>query len=323
MTMVQVLIPSPAPILSPSSAADRILRGGSRPSGSGSRPSWGSPSVNYRPSFPSYRYPSYNNHNNNNSGGSGAASAAAIVIAIVLGFGFLVVLFFVCRHVSASNDEESFDKKVAAEQESVKESAKSNIEEKDPDVVPKGGSYLFSYKDDGYEDKTGKAMLKFEDNNYDGYHIYGLITDDDGTSKIQEGFAGYGGRAYWVDECTASVIGNVGLKVLSAGYFNFASGSFMGSWVASSSISGSYLSFQCVDAENTNSPSIVEATVPAYAVNPEPTAPLLQPDPTANVEPIVPVVPIVPTPGKRNDDEEEEIVVAPISGPVVPNPGGY
>ena len=166
-----------------------------------------------------------------------------------------------------------------------------------------------------------------------GLPVAAFIRSDDGTNKIQKGLVTYNGKAYWVDECTSSTTGNVGLKVLSKGTFNFKAGTFTGSWTASSSISGYYLSFYHYTQDDTTSGM---ATTPAYATAtatapelesseplPEPFAP--QPtttsDPTANVVPIVPVVPVVPTPGTVKNDAEEDIEVEATPAVIVPNPG--
>jgi len=52
--------------------------------------------------------------------------------------------------------------------------------------------------------------------------------------------------AYWKER---TITGDVGLEVLSKGKFNFNTNSFEGTWLASSMISGPYLSFTALQQQ--------------------------------------------------------------------------
>ena len=64
---------------------------------------------------------------------------------------------------------------------------------------------------------------------------------------IEDGFAKYDGRAWWIEK---AITGDVGLLVLSKGQFNFHNQSFEGTWLANTMLSGPYLSFQTIQAPN-------------------------------------------------------------------------
>ena len=201
----------------------RFLRGGNKGGGgysSGGRGnSWGS---GYSPG---YHYGcSYNcggGYRGDSSSSSGGELAAVIIVIIIV--VFIIICIFASQHVSKSTSDENFQKVVEQEKERAKLAANSNSSSMEETrglssttyETPKGGMYLFSYEE-GYVIRSGKASLTFEDNHVDGYTIFGMITDDDGSSTIQEGFVGYDGQgAYWIDECTYSATGNVIRKPLA------------------------------------------------------------------------------------------------------------
>ncbi len=115
-----------------------------------------------------------------------------------------------------------------------------------PIVTPFSGEYVASYVDGG---KTRQVNLQLMFTPVDGvdkmgggyFQISGSGNDIDGTTTIEQGVANMDGTAWWVEQ---TVTGEIGLRVLSRGKFDFTNHTFTGTWLSNTFQTGSYISFQ-------------------------------------------------------------------------------
>ncbi len=139
-----------------------------------------------------------------------------------------------------------------------------------PIVTPFSGEYVASYVDGG-KTRQANIQLMFSSNNDNkmggGYfQISGSGNDIDGTTTIEQGVANMDGTAWWVEK---TVIGEIGLRVLSRGKFDFTNHTFTGTWLSNTFQAGSYISFQrssSLFSDNKmampiNAPTVMEGTV--------------------------------------------------------------
>jgi len=110
------------------------------------------------------------------------------------------------------------------------------------------GVYEISYVNRGRTHGGKKAQLSFVDNEEDDA-ISGEVRDADGMSSIDEGFASYDGKAYWMDRCFRSSSNYIGMSVLNKGTFDFENEKFEGEWNPSSDVNGDYCSFYFLKEE--------------------------------------------------------------------------
>jgi hypothetical protein len=175
-----------------------------------------------------------------NSGGGGVP--IGVVIALIVGVIVLITAVCICKRreqAAIKQKKETFQERIADLRQQAKDHAATNLST----GSPTDGVYKLSYLSGGFN-KTGFATLSFVENGK-GFDITGEIQDADGLSKINEGFASYDGKAYWVDTSTSS-----SLIVVSDGVFDFDNSTFAGKWEADTGEESLYTSF-----ELTNKPS--------------------------------------------------------------------
>ena len=194
---------------------------------------------------------------NNNYGNSGGAPLPiGVVIAIIVGVIALIAAVCICnrrKQAAIKQKNEKFQDRIADLRQQVKDHAESNFST----GSPTDGTYKLSYLDGGSK-KTGFATLSFVENGK-GFDITGEIQDEDGLSKINEGFTSYDGKAYWVDTCTSS-----SMIVVSDGVFDFDNSTFTGRWEAGTGERSLYTSFELINKPNPSSePVAPESTTQA------------------------------------------------------------
>ena len=142
-----------------------------------------------------------------------------------------------------------------------------------PTAMPFSGEYIASYIDGG---KSRQANIQLVFTLVDGvdkmgggcFHISGSGRDIDGTTTIEQGVANMDGTSWWVER---TVSGEIGLRVLSRGKFDFTNHTFTGTWLSNTFQNGSYLSFQRSSSPlsdnnmpmppTTNAPTVTAGTV--------------------------------------------------------------
>jgi hypothetical protein len=118
---------------------------------------------------------------------------------------------------------------------------------KSPSCTPFSGSYATSYIDRAtgvQHDAT--LQIYFSPDFYGrGYKLSGQGHDIDGPTVIEEGHVNHNGTAWWKER---TISGDVGLKVVSRGTFDFSHGTFQGTWLANSGDQGAYIHFRALVA---------------------------------------------------------------------------
>jgi len=112
-----------------------------------------------------------------------------------------------------------------------------------PVAEPYSGKYVTSYVDRTTQVQWDATLnLHFTpDFAGRGYKLSGDGCDVDGRTVIEDGHANYDGTAWWKER---TVTGDIGLKVLSRGKFDFPKRTFQGNWVANSGEEAAYITFQ-------------------------------------------------------------------------------
>lgn len=118
---------------------------------------------------------------------------------------------------------------------------------KSPSCTPFSGSYATSYVDrtTGVQHDATLQIFFSPDFYGRGYKLSGQGHDIDGPTVIEEGHVNYNGTAWWNER---TISGDVGLKVVSRGTFDFSQGTFQGTWLANSGEQGAYIQFRALVA---------------------------------------------------------------------------
>jgi len=109
-----------------------------------------------------------------------------------------------------------------------------------PQQQPYSGQYTTTFIDPESNVSHNAALCLFFTPSGNGYRIGGQGSDIDGNTIVEDGFAAFDGNAWWRER---TISGDVGLHVLSRGIFHYPSKTFQGTWLASSMVTGPYVSF--------------------------------------------------------------------------------
>ena len=159
--------------------------------------------------------------------------------------------------------QQDFDREV--------QQAKSDVENSfsppnQSNVQPYSGQYTTSFIDptSGTRHNASLCLFFTPDPQRQGFRISGQGSDIDGSTVIEDGFAKYDGRCWWIER---AITGDVGLLVLSKGQFNFHQHTFQGTWLANTMLSGPYLSFQAIQTPNQqpNAPQNYSGSIPVVS----------------------------------------------------------
>jgi hypothetical protein len=148
----------------------------------------------------------------------------------------------------AGSSSQEFLKFEAAAQRAKQEVESSSTAQKqqpyvEPLAQPYSGQYSTSYVDRTTGVQHNATLnLSFTPDFYGtGFKLSGEGHDIDGQTAIEDGHVNCDGTAWWRE---FTISGDVGLKVLSRGKFDFEQKSFNGTWLASTMEHGAYIIFR-------------------------------------------------------------------------------
>lgn len=111
---------------------------------------------------------------------------------------------------------------------------------------PYSGQYSTTFVEAGVTHNATLNLTFTPDLQGNGFKLSGEGRDIDGDTVIEDGHSNFDGTAWWKERNTSGV---VGLQVLSRGRFDFQQRTFQGTWMASSMVNGSYISFVAMTQE--------------------------------------------------------------------------
>jgi hypothetical protein len=152
---------------------------------------------------------------------------------------------------SPARQESEFEDCARRAKQEVESSSSSTIQKNPLMQEPYSGQYSTSFVDrrTGVQHNATLNLSFTPDFHGRGFKISGEGDDADGKTVIEDGHVNYDGTAWWRER---TIAGDVGLKVLSRGTFDFAQRTFNGTWLANTMEHGSYITFQATSLQVTN-----------------------------------------------------------------------